>query len=297
VTIDSAPFGALRVHMVGYGDGEPLLLVHGLMTSSYSWRYVLEPLGRRYRLFIPDLPGCGKSDPAPTRPHTAAALAVFLGEFQERLGISGCPAIGNSLGGYLCMQRTLVESRSFSRLVVIHAPALPELRLRALSVALHVPGVASALAWWVRRNPEKWAHRHVHYYDETLKSLEEAREYGEPLATREGTTSFVRYLRDTLGPRDLAAYAKELGRRRDAAEGFPVPLMLVYAREDPMVSPKIGPRLLALVPDHPEFHWLDRSSHFAQVDSPERLAPLLLDFLSRGPELREGAAGMQLPRI
>ncbi|MBX3252386.1 MAG: hypothetical protein KF901_34750, partial [Myxococcales bacterium] len=37
------------------GEGPPLVLVHGLMTSSYSWRYVLEALGRRYRVFAPDL--------------------------------------------------------------------------------------------------------------------------------------------------------------------------------------------------------------------------------------------------
>lgn len=30
------------------GHGPPLLLLHGLMTSSYSWRYVLEPLGQTF---------------------------------------------------------------------------------------------------------------------------------------------------------------------------------------------------------------------------------------------------------
>ncbi|MDF2691925.1 MAG: putative hydrolase, partial [Labilithrix sp.] len=44
------------------GEGPPLVLVHGLMTSSYSWRYVLELLGRRYRVFAPDLVGAGLSD-------------------------------------------------------------------------------------------------------------------------------------------------------------------------------------------------------------------------------------------
>ncbi len=55
--------------------------------------------------------------------------------------------------------------------------------------------------------------------------------------------------------------------------------MLVYAREDPIVPPAIGPRLHALVPDA-AFHWLERSSHFAQVDSPDRLAALLRPFLA-----------------
>jgi pimeloyl-ACP methyl ester carboxylesterase len=54
--------------------------------------------------------------------------------------------------------------------------------------------------------------------------------------------------------------------------------MLAYAREDPTVPPKIGRKLRALVPDA-EFHWLEHTSHFVQVDAPDALASLLTDFL------------------
>jgi pimeloyl-ACP methyl ester carboxylesterase len=277
VVVESAPFGTVRIHVVTYGpdDGPPLLLVHGLMTSSYSWRYVLGPLGDRFRLVVPDLPGCGQSEPLPGRPHSGAALAAFLGELQERLDIAGCPAVGNSLGGYLCMRRALDEPGSFARLAVIHAPAFPEPRLRALRVATRVPGAKRLLARLARRDPERWAHRNVHYHDESLKSLEEAREYGTPLSTPEGSAAFARYMADALDPRELAAFVAELERRGR----FPVPLLLLYAREDPMVPPKIGPRLHALVPDA-EFHWLEDSSHFAHVDSPDRTVALVTDFLN-----------------
>ena len=268
----------LPVHVVEHGEGDPLLLVHGFMTSSYSWRYVLEPLGRRFRLYIPDLPGNGRTPPAPGRPQTAAALGELLGEIQDALGISGCRAVGNSLGGYLCMQRALADPSAFERLAAIHPPGFPELRLRAAEVALHVPGVRPLMSWWIRRDPERWAHKNVHYRDETLKSREETREYGEPLSTEEGVRSFLAALDDALDPGDLGAYVKTLRRRRDSGEEFPVPLLLAYARQDPMVSPKIGPKLRALVPSA-EFDWLDESSHFAQVDTPERVAELLTDFL------------------
>ena len=164
------------------------------MTSSYSWRYMLGPLGTKYRLVVPDLPGAGGSDCAPDRPHSAAALATFLGEFQGALGIHGCLAVGNSLGGYLCMQRALQDQTSFGRLVVVHSPGVPELRLHALAVALALPFVKAGLSWAIRRDPLRWAHRNVHYHDESLKSLEEARAYGEPLARAGGAESFARYL-------------------------------------------------------------------------------------------------------
>lgn len=282
--VESPAFGRVQTRVMTYGPeaAPPLLLVHGLMTSSYSWRYLLEPLGSRYCVIAPDLPGCGRSEPIPGRRHSAAALGSFLGALQQRLGIAGCDVVGNSLGGYVCMQRALRAPSSFGRMVVVHAPAFPLARLRALHYALRVPGIAAALARLVRRDPLRWAHRNVHYYDETLKSLEEAREYGEPLANDAGAKSFVRYLADALDPAELSGFVAELGRRRDGGQPFPSPLMLVYAREDPMVAPEIGPRLHRVVPAA-EFRWLERSSHFAQVDSPGPLAALLAEFLAPAP--------------
>lgn len=280
VVVESAAFGSVRTRVVTYGpeSAPPLLLVHGLMTSSYSWRYLLEPLGSSFRLHIPDLPGCGESQPLPDRRHSGLALASFIGDLQNRLGIAGCNVIGNSLGGYLCMQRALQEPHSFGRVVVVHAPALPQPRLRALHLALKVPGTAAALSRVVRRDPLRWAHHNVHYYDESLKSLEEAHAYGDPLAGKAGAASFIRYLADALDPAELTRFVAELERRRDQGKGFPAPLMLIYAREDPVVPPEIGPKLHELIPDA-EFHWLENSSHFAHVDSPVPLAELVTGFL------------------
>lgn len=283
VVVGSEPFGEIATHVVLYGprDAPPLLLIHGLMTTSYSWRYAFEHLGDRFRLVVPDLPGAGRSAvPAAGRRYSAAALATFVGELQAALGIAGCQTVGNSLGGYLCMRAALDDPERFARLAVIHPPALPEPRLVALHVALKLPGVAAVLEHVVRRAPRRWAHKNIRYYDETLKSLEEAREYGAPLASAAGARAFIRYLADALDPRELRAFERELRGRRDVGEGFPVPLMIVYAREDPTVPPKVGRRLAALIPDA-QLHWLERTSHFVQVDSPDRLAALLGDFLVR----------------
>ncbi len=284
VLVPSARRGPIATHVVSYGprDAPPLLLIHGLMTTSYSWRYMLERHGDRHRLIAPDLPGCGRSSvPAAGRPLTAPALGAFIGELQETLGITGCPAVGNSLGGYLCMYSALQDRARFARLAVIHAPGVVEPRLVAMNLALRVPGVAAVLGRVVRRNPLRWAHSQVHYYDETLKSLEEAHEYGDPLASSTGARAFIRYLGEALNPRGLHVFGRELRRRRNTGEGFPVPLMLVYARQDPTVPPRVGSRLHALLPDG-ELHWLQRSSHFPQVDAPDRLAGLLAGFLDGG---------------
>ena len=125
----------------------------------------------------------------------------------------------------------------------------------------------------IRKDPVRWAHKNVHYCDETLKSLEEAHAYGDPLATPEGATAFVGYLADALAPHGFAWFVDELAERP-----FPVPLRLVYSTKDPLVRPENGSRLAALVPGA-ELVWLKDSSHFAHVDTPDALVDAVLPFL------------------
>jgi pimeloyl-ACP methyl ester carboxylesterase len=117
----------------------------------------------------------------------------------------------------------------------------------------------------------------VHYYHERLKSLEEAREYGESLSTKEGSQAFLRWLAQGLAPADLAWFAHEMKRRLDQGTPFPAPLLLLYAEQDPLVNPAMGDVLHRLVPGS-RLVRLDRSSHFAHVDRPDAVAHELLTF-------------------
>lgn len=204
----------------------------------------------------------------------ARALEAFL----EALGLRGAAMIGNSMGGYVAMLLALEDPDAIGKLVNVHSPAIPLRRLRLLNVALRSPLARLGLGAVVARTPERFAHRNVHYRDESLKSLEEARIYGAPLATREGRAAFASWLGDGLDPRDLRAFCARLVARRDRGESFPVPLRLVYSREDPMVPPSVGEALHRLVPDA-SMIWLERSSHFAHVDTPERFLESVADFL------------------
>lgn len=277
VVLDSERFGRHRVHVRELGEGPPLLLVHGLMTSSYSFRYVFEPLAKQYRVIAPDLVGTGRSD-KPDRPYTPEALAHWLSELLQALDLQGAPAIGNSLGGYLCLELLLRDPNAFSRLVCVHPPGWPEPRLWALEGLLSMPGMRSLLARIVRRDPERWAHKNVHYRDESLKSLEEAREYGAPLATVEGARAFVRYLGEAVSARAMRRFVRELEDRKARGETLPIPLLLLYADEDPMVPPSVGPKLHEHLPGS-QLEWLPESSHFAHVDTPEAFLEKVERFL------------------
>jgi pimeloyl-ACP methyl ester carboxylesterase len=278
VTLEGSPFAGMRVHARRHGEGPPLLLLHGLMTSGYSWRYVLEPLGRRFTCWAPDLPGNGRSDRPLDVPYSPANLALWLAEVQRALGIRGCPVVANSMGGYIAMRLALDDPGAMSRLVNVHSPGVPEARLWLLRAAFALPGSEALARWLFRRKPLEWAHANVHYFDESLKSLEEAREYGALLGEYSGAQALVKYLKETMSVVPMRAFQRELEARRAAGQGFPVPLLLVYARRDPMVPPRFGEAFARAIPDA-RLVWLDDASHFAHVDAVERFLPPVLEFL------------------
>ncbi len=275
VTITTAELGTMRVAVREYGSGPPLVLIHGLMTAGYSFRYLLPLLGSRYRLLIPDLPGAGQSD-APDVYMGPDVLARGIIATLDALSVRGAPVVGNSMGGYLCMRAAQLDAGAMSRLVNLHSPGLPTGRMAALWWALRLLPGDFALERLVRRNPERWVHRNVHYYDESLKSRQEHREYAQPLSTRAGRRAFYRHLRDTLDVRQMRRFARAL-----AAAPFPIPLQLVYADRDPMVPPAVGQRLRQLIPAA-EFVELKEASHFAHVDAAARFVDAILPFLARG---------------
>jgi pimeloyl-ACP methyl ester carboxylesterase len=274
VTVRNAELGECRIAVREYGSGPPLVLVHGLMTAGYSFRYLLELLGSRYRLVIPDLPGAGYSD-HPDVFLGPDVLARSLIATIDALGIRGAPVIGNSMGGYLCMRAAQIDPAAIGRLVNLHSPGLPTARMVALRWALRLLPGRWAIDRLVRRDPERWVHRNVHYYDESLKSREEHREFAAPLTTPAGRVGFYRHLRDALDVREMRRF-----RRKLASERFPIPLCLVYAARDPMVPPVVGDRLRALIPDA-EFIRLDKASHFAHVDAAAPFVDAITPFLSR----------------
>ncbi len=261
------------------GSGPPLLLLHGLMTSSYSWRYVYAPLAEHFTVYMVDLPGHGESTMAP-HDFDLHHCARWLHGLQRSLELENLQAVGNSLGGAILLRYALDHPGALRRLSVIHPPLLPTKRLRALEALLKLP-LTSQLATLLPKlsGAEKWAHKNVHYYDESLKSREEAEIYGGPLRTSAGRAAFAAWLKQGMRAEDFAELSKDLEER---CQLLP-PLQSIYAESDPMVPPRVGHWLERTLKDKlpdTDFHWLSESSHFAHVDTPEAVLRRLIPFLT-----------------
>jgi pimeloyl-ACP methyl ester carboxylesterase len=274
------------------GDGPPLVLVHGLMTSSYSFRYVLEPLGRRYRVFAPDLVGAGLSDKPLDFTYSVENVARFLAAYIR--GVSRDPVylVGNSLGGLYSLRALMLDRQRPTplrsvvrplarRFVLMHAPGYPLVRTRLLSTIFSTPGLGFAAAALVARSahkfPQAFVAKNMHYARKDMMSEEECTEYGRLFETLDGARVFAKILEESLDPEEHARIIAELRTRATPGNKLECPIKILYARKDVMVPPSFGPLFHGDLPGS-ELVWMDDVSHFLHVDAPERTVAEITSF-------------------
>ena len=91
--------GGRRQHYRDEGDGPPLLLLHGLTASLFSWDRCAAILARDFRVIRIDLPGHGLTGPDPAGRYGLAELAALVASLLDALGIERASIAGSSLGG------------------------------------------------------------------------------------------------------------------------------------------------------------------------------------------------------
>jgi pimeloyl-ACP methyl ester carboxylesterase len=93
----------MQLHHVRRGNGEPLVLVHGIGDSHTAWTRVIGRLAREHEVFAVDAPGFGRSlplDEEPTIPALAGAVRAFMADQgHERFHVAG-----NSMGGGIALE-------------------------------------------------------------------------------------------------------------------------------------------------------------------------------------------------
>lgn len=119
-------YEATRIHYIEDGEGEPLILVHSVGQSSYTWRKVFYRLREHYRVIAVDLPGHGYSDRPIHFDYTVEAHAMALRLFMDALKIESAHFAGFSLGAIYVLQFALQCPTRTGRLIVLSPGGVSE---------------------------------------------------------------------------------------------------------------------------------------------------------------------------
>jgi len=131
------------------GTGPPLALLHSAGLSHREWEPLVEELGDRFRLVMPDLPLHGDSEDRPRHPYSPAWLAEVLAGF-VRDTCGARPLVGgHETGALLLLRAVLSRQLTPGRLVLMSSclhrpPVRSERGARAAARVAAVPGLDRA---------------------------------------------------------------------------------------------------------------------------------------------------------
>jgi pimeloyl-ACP methyl ester carboxylesterase len=227
-------FDGARMRYLRAGSGPPLILLHGLLGYSFSWRYTMPALAPYATVFAPDMLGAGFSDRPRGIDHSMRGTALRLLEFAEKLGLSSFDLLGTSRGGAVAMAAAAEcisadGSRPRLRRLVLVCPVNPySAHGKRLAPFFGTRFGAAAFRWTVGHMPCLFPYFHGRLYGDHAKIPSESLEgYKAPLALPglfEHALSIVKTW--TADLQELERLLPKLAR---------IPTLLMWGSKDPAV--------------------------------------------------------------
>jgi pimeloyl-ACP methyl ester carboxylesterase len=232
------------------GEGEVLLLLHGLFGALSNWDRVIKDFSENYRVVIPLMP----IYEMPLKTAGIDGLVEFIESFVEYKGLKDLTLLGNSLGGHVALVYTLTNESNVKRIVLTGSSGLFE---------------NSMGGSFPKRGSYDYIKERVGYtfYDPATATEELINEVFEI------TSSIPKCMR-------IVAIAKSAQRHNMAKEitKIKIPTLLVWGLNDTITPPIVGHEFNRLMPNS-TLRFIDKCGHAPMMEHPERFNMLLNQFL------------------
>jgi pimeloyl-ACP methyl ester carboxylesterase len=114
-----ADIGDVTLHYLTAGQGDPVVLLHGIPQSSHEWRHVMPRLAERYTVIAPDLRGLGDSSRPAGGYDKKTVAADIWGLLHGHLGIGAFFLVGHDWGGAVAFSLAAQHSGAVRKLAIL----------------------------------------------------------------------------------------------------------------------------------------------------------------------------------
>lgn len=241
-------------HYIDEGNGEILLLLHGLFGALSNWQGVIDHFSQHYRVIIPLMP----IHDMPIKEAGCEGLTVFIEEFIDHVNLDKFSLIGNSLGGHVALIYTLKHPEKVQRLILTGSSGLFE---------------NSMGGSYPKRGNYEYIKERVEYtfYDPKTASKELVDEVFEI------TNSIPKVMR-------IIAIAKSAQRNNMAKDIVRIekPTLLIWGLNDTITPPHVGHEFNSLI-KHSELQFIDHCCHAPMMEQPVEFNRILDQWLGKNP--------------
>lgn len=250
----------------------PVVLLHGLVSQSYSWRNVMPALAEQgFRAIAPDWIGHGFSARPEPRdfPYTPAAFVTALGEFLDALELPKIHLVVQGFLGVYGLLYALENPDRIDRLVILNTPLGPEAKVPWKIQQMTLPLAGEMMTQdplLVDRTLEGGGPYRVDDADLDV--------YRKPFLT---TSAAGRALLATLRKLKLSEVAAQV---QTGLTTWTAPTLVLWGAADRWLSPELA-KTWADGLENGEFTSLDEVGHYAQEDWAEKVRDAIALFLRR----------------
>ena len=240
------------------GNGEPLVLLHGLFGALSNFQELIEYFRHHYKVVVPMLPLFDLD-----LLHTSVGgLQKYLHKFMETRNYKGVHLLGNSLGGHVALLYVLKHPERIQSLILTGSSGLFE------------NGMGDSY-------PKRGDYEYI-------KKKTEITFYDPKTATKELVDEVYEIVNNRLKAIKIIALAKSAIRNNLGEELNQIkqPTLLIWGNNDTITPPFVAREFHKLIPNS-ELHFIDKCGHAPMMEVPAEFNQILHKFLTK---LKEPAA-------
>lgn len=240
------------------GNGETLILLHGLFGALSNFGDLIEYFRRQYKVVVPILPLL-ELDLLHT---SVGGIEKFVHKFIEYKSYSNIHLLGNSLGGHVALLYVLKHPENIKSLILTGSSGLFE------------SGMGDTY-------PKRGDYEYI-------RTKTELTFYDPKMATKELVDEVFEITSNRLKVIKIIALAKSAIRNNLGEELNEIkqPTLLVWGNNDTITPPFVGKEFNRLIPNS-ELHFIDQCGHAPMMEVPDEFNKILHQFLTK---LNEPAA-------
>jgi 2-hydroxy-6-oxonona-2,4-dienedioate hydrolase len=242
------------------GEGEPLLLLHGLFGALSNFRDLIEHFRANYKVVVPILP-LFDLDIFHT---SVGGLEKFVQKFIEARGYRDIHLLGNSLGGHVALVHILKHPEKIRSLILTGSSGLFE------------NGMGDSY-------PKRGDYEYI-------KKKTQLTFFDPNTATKELVDEVFEITNNRIKVIKIIALAKSAIRNNLGEELNQIkqPTLLIWGNNDTITPPFVAREFNRLIPNS-ELQFIDKCGHAPMMEVPAEFNRILDGFLNK---LREPAATM-----
>jgi pimeloyl-ACP methyl ester carboxylesterase len=207
------------------------VLLHGFLSSSFSYRRLIPLLANDFSVIAIDLPPFGNSEKSTTFRYTYRNLAQLVIDLLQHLHIPTCTLVGHSMGGQICLYIAHMQPQLVREMILLASSGYLGRVKRSLTLSTYLPYFHAYVKYYfykqgVETNLRKVVHDYSLIDDEMRKGYEQP--FYHPQMFK-ALTRFIRYREGDLHAREL--------RRIETRT------LLLWGENDRIVPVNIGKRL------------------------------------------------------